>query len=137
MAKPDQLSVARLTGKVALITGSGRGMGRQHALELASCGASIIVNYASSSSPAEKVVQEVKTLGRDGIAIKADVSKPAEIEILFEKGVSHFGKIDIVMSDSGLEQFGAIEDVISDDFDRIFAVNTKGQFFVAQQAYKY
>lgn len=112
-------------------------MGRQHALELASCGASIIINYASSASPTEKVVQEVKALGRDAIAIKADMSKPEEIEMLFEKGISHFGKIDIVMSNSGLEHFGSIEDVTPGDFDRIFAVNTRGQFFVAQQAYKH
>ncbi len=134
---PSQLSAARLNGKVALVTGSGRGMGRQHALQLASCGASIIINYASNSSSAEKVVQEVKDLGQDAIAIKADISKPPQIKMLFEEGVKHFGKIDIVMSNSGLEHFGAIEDVTEDDFNRIFAVNTRGQFFVAQQAYKH
>ena len=83
------------------------------------------------------VVQEIKALGQDAIAIKADISKPSQIKMLFEEGVSHFGKIDIVMSNSGLEHFGAIEDVTEDDFNRIFAVNTRGRFFVAQQAYKH
>ena len=137
MTAPGQLSTARLDGKVALVTGSGRGMSRQHALELASSDAFIIIKYASSSSPAETVVQEVQAQGQDAIAIKDNISSPSEIKMLFEKAVSHFGKIDIVMSNSGLEHFGAIEDVTAEDFDRIFAVNTRGQFFVAQQAHKH
>lgn len=126
-----------LAGKVALVTGSGRGMGRQNALEFARRGADIVVNYANSAGPAEEVVKEIKALGRRAIALKADVSKVEEIVDLFEEAIKAFGKLDIVMSNSGLEHFGNVLDVTSEDYDRIFNVNTRGQYFVAQQAYKH
>lgn len=137
MSPLPAIPTTRFDGKVALITGSSRGMGRQNAIELASRGASIVVNYANSASSAENVVREIESLGRKAISIKADVSKPAEIVQLFEKAIEHFGKLDIVVSNSGLEHFGKIEDVTAEEFDRIFAVNTRGQFLVAQQAYKH
>lgn len=123
-----------LEGKVALVTGSGRGIGRGIALELASRGASVIINYATSAGPAEKVVAEIEGLGSKGFAIKADVTKVPEVRRLFEEAKAHFGKIDIVMSNSGTEIFKAEEDVTEEDFDRVFGLNTRAQFFVAQQA---
>ncbi|KDQ60933.1 hypothetical protein JAAARDRAFT_67356 [Jaapia argillacea MUCL 33604] len=126
-----------LQGKVALITGSGRGVGKQIALELASRGASIIVNYVSSSGPAEEAVKEIEGLGVKAKAFKANISKPEEIESLFDAAMKEFGKLDIVVSNSGLEHFGKVTDVTPTEFDRIFSVNTRGQFFVAQQAYKH
>ena len=130
-------SSSRLDGKVALITGSSRGMGRQHALHLSSLGASIVVNYASSPDAASAVVKDVEARGQKAIAVRADMSKPSEIAALFDQAVKHFGKLDIVISNSGLEHFGKLEDVTPEEFDRTFAVNTRGQFFVAQQAYKH
>lgn len=129
MSPLPAIPTTRFDDKVALITGSSRGMGRQNAIELASRGASIVVNYANSASSAENVVREIESLGQKAISIKADVSKPAEIVQLFEKAIEHFGKLDIVVSNSGLEHFGKIEDVTAEEFDRIFAVNTRGQFF--------
>jgi len=126
-----------LAGKVALVTGSGRGIGRQIATELAARGASVVINYANSAVPAEAVVGEIKALGRDAVAIKADVSDPEEISALFEGAIKAFGKLDIVMSNSGKEHFGNILDVTPADYDKIFNLNTRGQFFVAQQAYKH
>lgn len=137
MSSPSAPSTSRLDGKVALVTGSGRGMGRQNALELASRGASVVINYSRASAPATAVVREIEALGSQAIAIAADVSKPAEIATLFEKAVAHFGKLDIVVSNSGVESFGHISEVTADEFDRVFAVNTRGQLLVAQQAYKY
>ena len=137
MSAPSTPSTSRLDGKVALVTGSGRGMGRQNALELASRGASVVINYSRASAPAAAVVREVEALGSQAIAIAADVSKPAEIATLFEKAVAHFGKLDIVVSNSGVESFGHISEVTADEFDRVFAVNTRGQLLVAQQAYKH
>ena len=137
MSSQPAVPGTRFDGKVALITGSSRGLGRQIAVELASRGASIVINYAKSASAADEVVEEVEKLGQKAIAIKADVSKPAEIVQLFEKAIDHFGRLDVVVSNSGLEHFGKIEDVTADEFDRVFAVNTRGQFLVAQQAYKH
>ncbi|EPE34886.1 NAD(P)-binding Rossmann-fold containing protein [Glarea lozoyensis ATCC 20868] len=124
-------------GRVALITGSGRGIGRGMALELASRGASVVVNYAKSASAAESVVSEIKKFGSKGIAIQADVSKPAEIVRLFDDAIAHFGRLDFVISNSGTEVWSKEEDVTPEDFDYIFNLNCRGQFFVAQQGLKH
>ena len=130
-------SSSRLNGKVALVTGSGRGMGRQNALELASRGASLVINYAKSADAAQKVVSEIEALGSKAVAIKGDVSIPAEIVSLFDQAVKHYGRLDIVVSNSGVESFGHISEITPEEFDRVFHVNTRGQLFTAQQAYKH
>ena len=137
MSAPTAPSTSRLDGKVALVTGSSRGMGRQNALELASRGASLVINYSHAADAALAVVQDIEALGSRAIAIAADVSKPAEIAMLFEKAVDHFGKLDIVVSNSGVESFAHISDITVEEFDRVFSINTRGQLLVAQQAYKY
>jgi 3-oxoacyl-[acyl-carrier protein] reductase len=124
-------------GKVALITGSGRGMGKGMALELASRGASVVINYANSASKAEEVVKEIIKGGSKAIALKADISKPDEIVKLFSDAYNHFGRLDFVISNSGTEVWSKEEDVTQADFDYIFNLNCRGQFFVAQQGLKY
>lgn len=128
-----------LTGKVAVVTGSGRGIGRETALELARRGAKVVVNYANSEEAASKVVAEIKTFGKgaDAIAIKANVSKVSDIISLFDQTVAHFGKLDIVCSNSGVVSFGHLKDVTEEEYDRVMAVNTRGQFFVAREAYRH
>ena len=130
-------STSRLDGKVALVTGSSRGMGRQNALELASRGASVVICYTSSVAAAEAVIKDIESIGSRAIAIKADVSKPAEIAALFEQAIKHFGKLDIVVSNAGVETFGHVSEITPEEFDRVFGVNTRGQLLVAQQAYKH
>merc|ERR1712000_258779 len=125
-----------LTGKVALVTGSGRGMGRETALELARRGADVVVNYANSSDAAEILVKEIKALGRDAIAVKANVGNVSETIAMFKQAKDHFGKIDIVVSNSGVVSFGHLKDVTEEEYDRVFNINTRGQFFVAREAYK-
>jgi len=126
-----------LAGKVALITGSGRGIGKGMALELASRGASVVINYAKSADKAEEVVKQIIKGGTKAIALQADVSKPEEIFKLFEQAYAHFGRLDIVISNSGTEVWSKEEDVTQADFDYIFNINCRGQFFVAQQGLKY
>jgi len=126
-----------LTGKVALVTGSGRGMGRETALELARRGADVCVNYANSSKAADELVAEIKALGRDCIAVQANVSDVSQIIDMFAQAKKHFGKLDIVVSNSGVVSFGHLKDVTEEEFDRVFAINTRGQFFVAREAYKH
>jgi len=133
----SQLKPKNLQGKVALITGSSRGLGRQIALELASRGASVVINYAKSAGPAQEVVKEAEAFGVKAVAIQADVSNPKDIEKLFTRAVEVMGRMDVVMSNSGVEFFSKIEDVTPTDFDRVFNINTRGQFFVAQQAWKH
>jgi tetrahydroxynaphthalene reductase len=106
------------------------------ALELARRGADIVVNYANSVEAANKVVEEIIAMGRKCIAIKANVANVAETIKLFEEAKAHFGKLHIVSSNSGVVSFGHLKDVTEEEFDRVFAINTRGQFFVAREAYK-
>jgi NAD(P)-dependent dehydrogenase (short-subunit alcohol dehydrogenase family) len=132
-----EVPTSRLDGKVALVTGSGRGIGRAIAIELGRRGASVVVNYAKSSKPANEVVKEIIKYGSKATAVCADISNPAEITHLFENVHSRFGKLDIVVSNSGIEHFGSIDQITPEEFDKVFNLNTRGQFFVAQNAYKY
>jgi len=126
-----------LEGKVALVTGSGRGIGKAMALDLARRGADVVVNYANSAEAAQSVVDEIVKMGRKSIAIKANVSNVDEIVSMFEQAKAHFGKLHIVSSNSGVVTFGHFKDVTPEEFDRVFNINTRGQFFVAREAYKH
>jgi tetrahydroxynaphthalene reductase len=127
----------RLDGKVALVTGAGRGIGAAMAVELGRCGAKVIVNYVKSSGPASQVVEEIKAVGSDAMALQADVSQVPQIVRLFEEAVKVFGGLDIVCSNSGVVSFGHLSEVTEDEFDRVFSINTRGQFFVAREGYKH
>lgn len=126
-----------LAGKVALVTGSSRGIGAGVALELAARGASVVVNYVRGREGAEVIVRKIEALGGKALAVQADVSKVPEITSLFEKAKEHFGKIDYVVSNSGMESFDKIEDITEEQFDLVFGLNLRAQFFVGQHAFKY
>ena len=126
-----------LTGKVALVTGASRGIGAGIALELGARGASVIVNYVKGLGGAQAIVSQIEALGSKAIAIQADVSKVPEITRLFEESKAHFGKIDVVCSNSGMESFDKTEDITEERFDLVFGLNLRAQFFVGQHAYKY
>ncbi|KAB5584702.1 tetrahydroxynaphthalene reductase [Coniochaeta sp. 2T2.1] len=134
---PLGLASASLEGKVALVTGAGRGIGREMAQELGRRGAKVIVNYANSQESAEEVVQAIKKSGSDAASIKANVSDVDQIVRMFDEAVKVFGKLDIVCSNSGVVSFGHVKDVTPEEFDRVFNINTRGQFFVAREAYKH
>ena len=130
---------ASLEGKVALITGAGRGIGRGCAIELGKRGASVVVNYVSSKGPAEEVCKIIEGFGNGAkaISIQADVSKVSEINRLFTEAKQAFGKIDIVMSNSGTESWDKTEEVTEEKYDHVFNLNARAQFFVGQAAYKF
>lgn len=107
------------------------------ALELARRGAKVVVNYANSSKAADEVVAAIKEAGSDGIAIQANVSVVKDICSLFEQAVAHYGHLDIVCSNSGVVTFGHVKDVTEEEYDRVMNINTRGQFFVAREAYKH
>ena len=131
------LSTQSLQGKVAVVTGAGRGIGKGIALEFAERGAKVIINYRKSTNEANAVVEEIKALGSDAVAIQADVTKIPDIIRLFEEGKKAFGRLDIVMSNSGKEDFTPLLEVTPEIYDDVFNTNTRSQFFVAQQAYKH
>ncbi|PQE17404.1 tetrahydroxynaphthalene reductase protein [Rutstroemia sp. NJR-2017a BVV2] len=134
---PLGIESASLKGKVALVTGSGRGIGREMAMELGRRGAKVIVNYANSDAAAQEVVDGIKKAGSDAIALKGNVSVVADIINLFDQAVKQWGKLDIVCSNSGVVTFGHIKDVTEEEYDRVMNINTRGQFFVAREAYKH
>jgi len=126
-----------LKGKVALITGAGRGLGAGLAEILAERGANVVINYANSAKAAMAVVDRIEKAGGKAVAVQANVSKTPEVTRLFEQAVAHFGRLDIVINNSGMEAFSAEEDVTEELYDQVFGLNTRAQFFVGQHALKH
>lgn len=124
----------RLEGKVAIVTGASRGIGRGIALKLAEEGATVVVAYREQAQQAEEVAGAIRQGGSEALAIQADTSDISHIERLVTQTVEQYGKLDILVSNAGIEHFGALEEVTVEDFDHVFAVNTRGQFFAMQQA---
>jgi 3-oxoacyl-[acyl-carrier protein] reductase len=123
-----------LKGKVALVTGASRGIGRAIAKRLAAGGAAVAVNYSSSGPEADKLVAEIKSAGGNAAAIQADVGRVAEVVRLFDQTISQFGKLDILVNNAGIMFTKPVSATTEADFDRIFAINVKGVFFACQQA---
>jgi 3-oxoacyl-[acyl-carrier protein] reductase len=126
--------MARLTGKVAVVTGASKGIGAGIAEELAKDGASVIVNYASSASGAEAVVAKIKSAGGKAKAVHADVSKPAEAKQLMDAAVSEFGGLDILVNNAGVYEFLPLDHITEAHFDRMFNLNVRGLLFATQAA---
>lgn len=126
-----------LNGKVAIVTGASRGIGRQVAIQLARSGAKVAVNYSSSRGKADEVVKWIEQFGGHAVAIQADVSKMNEIEVLFSETLERFGRVDILVNNAGIMENHAIADMTEEIFDRHFALNVKGTYFACQQALKY
>jgi 3-oxoacyl-[acyl-carrier protein] reductase len=123
-----------LVGKVALVTGASRGIGKKIAEDLAANGAKVVVNYASSPAKAKEVVSGIERNGGEGVAIRADISKVEEIVSLFQKTLDTYGQVDILVNNAGIMMTKPLVSITEDDFDRQFAINVKGTFFAIQQA---
>ncbi|MGR3823959.1 SDR family NAD(P)-dependent oxidoreductase [Salipiger marinus] len=121
-----------LTGKVALVTGASRGIGRELALGLAGQGADVVVNYASAADRAQAVVAEIEALGRRAVAIRADVSQPEDAQRLADEAKAAMGRIDILVNNAGIVLPANAEDQDFADWRRTMAVNLDGVFLVTQ-----
>lgn len=126
-----------LENKVAIVTGSSKGIGAAIAKKLASAGATVVVNYASSVKAADKVVADITAAGGKAVAIQADLSQPADIERLFKQAHDQFGKLDILVNNAGVYEFAPIEEVTVEQFNRMFNLNVLGVLLASQQAVKY
>ncbi|WP_110955354.1 SDR family oxidoreductase [Anaerosinus massiliensis] len=129
-----QIQEKQLTGKVALVTGSSRGIGKTIAEELAVNGAKVVINYAGNSEKAAEVVAGIKKQGGEAIAVQADISRVTELERLFQTVVETYGKIDILVNNAGIMIGKPIAAITEEDFDKSFAINVKGTYFACQQA---
>ncbi|MGE3690333.1 MAG: SDR family oxidoreductase [Novosphingobium sp.] len=123
-----------LEGKVALVTGAGRGIGKVIALRLASDGADVIVHYAHSKAGADEVVAEIEAMGRKAFAIKADIARRPEVRAMFAEIDSAPGHLDIVVNNSGVSAGGALADVSDEDIDAIVGINMLGPLYIASEA---
>jgi 3-oxoacyl-[acyl-carrier protein] reductase len=125
-----------LRGKVAIVTGASRGIGRAIALRLAKDGAAVVVNYAGSEQQAQEVVASIEKAGGQAVAVRADVSRVADVVRLFDATFERFGRLDILVNNAGIILYKPVIDTTEEEYDRIFAVNVKGTFFACQQAAK-
>jgi 3-oxoacyl-[acyl-carrier protein] reductase len=126
-----------LKGKVAVVTGASRGIGRGVAERLAQDGATIVVNYTKSAGEAEKVVAGIKARGGTAIHVQADVSKVDDIRRLFQETIKSFDRLDILINNAGIFWAKPIVEITEAEYDHMFAVNAKGQFFALQEAAKH
>ena len=127
----------KLDGKIAVVTGASKGIGASIAKHLAAEGAAVVVNYASSKEGADRVVDEIASVGGKAIALQADVSKKAEVEQLFAKTQHVFGKLDILVNNAGIYEYLPIEDITEEHFHKHFDLNVLGLILTSQQAAKH
>jgi len=124
----------QLSGKVAIVTGSSRGIGRAIAERLAADGAAVVVNYVRGEQAAQEVVQAIRERGGQAVAIRADVAQPVEVRRLFAEARDAFGALDIVVANAGVAVIKSIAESTEEEFDRVFDANAKGVFFTLQEA---
>jgi 3-oxoacyl-[acyl-carrier protein] reductase len=128
------LDTQNLSGKIALVTGASRGIGRAIAQRLSRDGAAVAVNYVSNANSAEQVAAEIKAAGGKAIALPADVSKLEDIKRLFDQTIEHFGRLDILINNAGIRISKNVAEIDEAEYDRLFAINVKGTFFACQLA---
>jgi len=124
----------KLNGRVALVTGGSRGIGRTIALTFAREGAKVAVNYVSGAREAESVAEEIRSMGLGAIPVKADVSERSEVKRMVGEVSMAFGRLDILVNNAGILIPGTTLDTREDDWDRVMAVNLKGPFNCTQEA---
>ncbi|MFH1774962.1 MAG: 3-oxoacyl-ACP reductase family protein [Methanobacteriota archaeon] len=122
-----------LTGKVAIVTGASRGLGRAMAVGLAGAGANVVVTDVLDTS---ETVEEIKKLGGKAIGIKADVSKKGDVERMVQQTIEKFGRVGILVNNAGIFRMAPAEAMKEEDWDKVIAVNLKGQFLCAQEVGK-
>jgi 3-oxoacyl-[acyl-carrier protein] reductase len=118
----------KLEGKVALVTGASRGIGREIALGLAKQGADVVVNYSGSEERANQVAAEIKELGRNAIAVQCDVSNSESVASMVKATIDTFGKLDILVNNAGITKDNLLMRMKEDEWDDVININLKGVF---------
>ena len=116
------------TGKVAIVTGSGRGIGKAIAMKLAENGATLVINDVGDSAPAEQTVSEIKNLNRQAMAIMADVSSSADVTKMMETAIAAYGKVDILVNNAGITRDQLTMKMTDEEWDKVLAIDLKSVF---------
>ncbi len=126
------MSGNRLAGKVAIVTGASRGIGRAIALRFADEGAKVVVNYEARAADAAAVVDAIKAAGGDAIAVAADVSSKADVDRLVAETMAHYGRIDILSNNAGIMVAKGVLETTEEEWDRTIDVNLKGAYLCSK-----
>lgn len=126
-----------LEGKVVVITGSSTGLGKAMAIRFAMEKAKVVVNYRSKEDEANSVLEEIKNIGGEAIAVKADVTVESEVIDLVQSAIQHFGKLDVMINNAGLENPVPSHEMTLSDWNRVIDTNLTGAFIGSQEAIKY
>ncbi|MBH8576907.1 3-oxoacyl-[acyl-carrier-protein] reductase [Nostocaceae cyanobacterium CENA369] len=129
-------NLQKLQGQVAIVTGASRGIGKAIALQLATEGANVVVNYASSSAAADNVVAEITASGGQAIALQADVSKAEQVETLLNTVIEKFKRIDILVNNAGITRDTLLLRMKPEDWQAVIDLNLTGVFLCTRAASK-
>ena len=133
MDLPAGLSIFDLTGQVALVTGAGRGLGREVALTLASAGADLVL-ASRTGAELETLAQEIRALGRRALAVPTDVTDEQAVEALVAAALTEFGRIDILVNNAGINIRGPLVELAAADWDAVVGVNLRAYFLMCRAA---
>jgi 3-oxoacyl-[acyl-carrier protein] reductase/pteridine reductase len=128
-------SVKLLSGKTALVTGGAKRIGRAIALTLAGHGADVAITYLDSQQEAEQTVRDLAALGVDALAVRCDLRDPLSIDETVAEVVEQFGRLDLLVNNAGMFESVALEEITVEQWDRMFATNTRAPFLAARAAY--
>jgi 3-oxoacyl-[acyl-carrier protein] reductase len=126
-----------LSNRVAIVTGSGRGIGRAIALRLAEAGANVVVNDIGDAEPVEAVVREIKAMGRQALPILADVSSASDVDRLVAAAIAAYSRIDILVNNAGIARDQLLLRMTEEDWDRVISVDLKSVFLCTKAVLKY
>ena len=128
------MNMAKLTGRVAVVTGASKGIGAGIAKSLGAEGASVVVNYASDKAGAEKTVQAITAAGGKAVAVQGSVAKQADVDRIFAEAEKSFGPTDVLVNNAGVYDFAPLESITEEHFHRIFNINVLGVLLASQAA---
>ena len=128
------IAARRLEGRVALITGGSRGIGRAVCVRLAAEGAAVVVNFATAEQAAREVIDGISSRGGTAIALRADVAEEAEVRGMVTETIARFGRLDVLVNNAAICPFGDFLEISAEQWDRVQAVNLRGTFLCSQAA---